>query len=118
MSYVLRSIRIEPERIWTSAELYEIYLSKGAIDTSRVRILKASRLAAISIHKEKAASIFKVTSVIDDPDEEMIKKKEKMIKADIARKKHNVSAYSSLKRERLNQNSNDTLSCFPRSLHS
>ena len=55
MSYVLRSIRIEPERIWTSAELYEIYLSKGAIDTSRVRILKASRLAAISIHKEKAA---------------------------------------------------------------
>ena len=53
MSYVLRSIRIEPERIWTSAELYEIYLSKGAIDTSRVRILKASKLAAISIHKEK-----------------------------------------------------------------
>ena len=39
-------------------------------------ILKASGLAAIYINKEKAATIFKVTSVIDDPDEEMINKEE------------------------------------------
>ena len=112
MAYVLISIRNEPERIWTSTELYEIYISKGATDTSRVSflysleeklgknyfILKASGLAAICIHKEKAASIFKVTSVIDDPDEEMIIKVAKIIKADIAKKKHNISTYSSLKK--------------------
>ena len=39
MAYVLRSIRNEPERIWTSTELYEIYISKGATDTSRVCFL-------------------------------------------------------------------------------
>ena len=65
MAYVLRSIRNEPERIWTSTEFYEIISLK---DTSRVRvlysleeklgkkytILKASGLAAICIHEEKA----------------------------------------------------------------
>ena len=44
-------------------------------------------LAAICIDKEKAATIFKVTSVIDDLDEEMINKVAKIIKADIAKKK-------------------------------
>ena len=86
MAYVLKSIRNKPERIWTSTELYEIYISKGATDTSRVCfpysleeklgknycILKTSGLAAICNHKEKTASIFKVTSVIDDLDKEMI----------------------------------------------
>ena len=28
MTYVLRSIRNEPERIWKSAEFYDIYISK------------------------------------------------------------------------------------------
>ena len=41
IAYVLRSIRNEPEKIWTSRELYEIYISKGATDTSRVRFLYA-----------------------------------------------------------------------------
>ena len=123
MTYALRSIRNEPERIWTSTELYEIYISEGATDTSCVRflysleeklgknyfILKTSGLAAICIHKEKAASIFKVTSVIDDPDEEMFIKVAKMIKADITKKKHNNLTYSSLKKDKLNENSSDTL---------
>ena len=50
-------------------------------------ILKALGLAAICIHIEKAATIFKVTSVINDLDEEMINKVAKIIKADIAKKK-------------------------------
>ena len=123
MVSVLISIRNEPERIWTSTELYDIYIFKGATDTSCVRflytleeklgksyyILKASRLAAICIHKEKATSIFKVTSIIDDPDEEMIIKVAKIIKADIAKKKHNVSTYSPLKKDTMNENSSDTM---------
>ena len=127
---MLRSIRNEPERIWTSTELCEIYVSKGATGTCHVCfldsleknlgksycILKASGLAAICIHKERAASIFKVTSVIDNPDKEMIIKVAKMIKADIAQKKHNVLTYSSLKKDTLNKNLSNTLSCFARSL--
>ena len=121
-AYVLRSIRNEPEKIWTSRELYEIYISKGATDTSRVHflytleeklgknycVLKASGLAAICIHKEMATSIFKVTSVTHDTDEEMMIKVAKMIKADIAKKNHNVSPYSSLKKGTLNENSRDS----------
>ena len=133
MAYVLRSIRNEPERIWTSTEPYKIYISKGARDTSHIRflhtlkeklgknycILQASGLAAICIHKGKVTSIFKLISVTDDPDEEMIIKVAKMIKADIAKKKHNASTYSSLKKDTLNKSSSDTLlSCFARSLQS
>ena len=116
MAYVLRPISNEPERIWTSTELYEIYISKGATGTSRVCfpcslkeklsknycILKASGLAASCICEEKAASIFKVTSVIDGPDEEMIIKVAKMIKTGIAKKKHNISPYSSLQKDTMN----------------
>ena len=32
-------MRNEPERIWTSTKVYEIYISKGATDTSRVCFL-------------------------------------------------------------------------------
>ena len=124
MAYVLRSIRNEPERIWTSTEPYKIYISKGATYTSRVRciytseeklgknycILQASGLEAICIHKEKVTLIFKVTSVTDDPDKEMIIKVVKKIKADIAKKKHNASTYASLKKDTLNKSSSDTLS--------
>ena len=112
MAYVLRSIRNEPERTWRSTELYEIYISKGATDTSRVCflysleeklgknycILKASGLATICIHNEKASSIFKETSVIDDLDKGIIIKVAKTIQADITKKKHNVSTISSLQR--------------------
>ena len=98
MPYVLRSIRNEPERVWTFTELYEICISKVARGTSHVYflnsleeklaknycILKGPGLAAICIHKEKVSSIFKVTSVIDDPDKEMIMKVAKMIEVDIA----------------------------------
>ena len=98
MPYVLRSIRNEPERVWTFTELYEICISKVARGTSHIYflnsleeklaknycILKGSGLAAICIHKEKVSSIFKVTSVIDDPDKEMIMKVAKMIEVDIA----------------------------------
>ena len=73
-------------------------------------ILKTSGLAAICIHKEKVSSIFKVTSVIDDPHDEVIIKVVKIIKADIAKKKHKFSTYSSLKKDTLNENSSDTLS--------
>ena len=124
MASALRSIRNEPERIWTSTEVYEIFIAKGATETSRVRflysfeekrgkiycILKGSGVTAICIHKEKAALIFKVTYFVDDPDEEMIIKVAKMIKADIEKKKHNVSIYSSLKKDTLNKNSSDALS--------
>ena len=65
MPYVLRSIRNEPEIVWTFTELYEISIFKGARGTSRVHflnsleeklgknycILKGSGLAAICIHK-------------------------------------------------------------------
>ena len=112
MAYVLRSIRNEPERTWRSTELYEIYISKGATDTSRVCflysleeklgknycILKASGLATICIHNEKASSILKETSVIDDLDKGIIIKVAKTIQADITKKKHNVSTISSLQR--------------------
>ena len=40
----------------------------------------------------------------------MIIKVAKMIKADIEKKKHNVSIYSSLKKDTLNKNSSDALS--------
>ena len=120
---VLRSIRNEPKRIWTSTELYEIYISKGAQAPlvfafsihwkktwEKYCISKASRLAAIYIHKEKTASIFKVISLIDYPDEEIIIKVAKMIKADIAKKKQNISTYSSLKKDTPNEYSSRTLS--------
>ena len=118
---MLRSIRNDPERIWKSTELHEIYISKGATDASLVLfiykleeklsknycILKVSGLAAICSDKDKAASIFKVTSVIDNLDKETIIKVTKMIKSDIAKRKHNVSTYSSLKKDTLNTNSSD-----------
>ena len=75
-------------------------------------ILKASGLATICIHKEKAASVFKITSVKDDLDKEMIIKLAKTVKAKITRKKHNVSTYLSLKKDTLNETSSDTLSFF------
>ena len=64
------------------------------------------------MHRDKAASIFKVTSVTDDPEEEMINKVAKMIKADIAKIKHNTSTYSSLNKDTLYENSSVTLSCL------
>ena len=81
-------------------------------------ILKASGLAVICIYKENAASIFKITSVKDDLDKEMIIKLAKTVEAEITSKKHNVSTYLSLKKGTLNENSSDTLSCFPRCLQS
>ena len=124
MAYVLRSIRNEPERIWTSTEPYEIYVSKEATDTSGVHflysleeklgknyyILKASELAAICIRKEKVASILKVTLVTDDPDEEVFIKVAKIIKAHIAKKTYNVSTYSSLNTDTLNENTSNIFS--------
>ena len=126
LAYVLRSIKNEPERIWTSTELNEIYITKGGSETHRTRflrsleeilgtnycILKSPGIAAICMHRDKAASIFKVTSVTDDPEEEMINKVTKMIKADIAKIKHNTSTYSSLNKDTLYENSSVTLSCL------
>ena len=79
-NFVLRSIIYEKERIWSSAELIQVYRSKGGTETNRSRFIdriqdhlkdqvycfKAIGVNTVIMHCSKAASLVKLTKVQDE----------------------------------------------------
>ena len=88
-NYILWSIKNEEERIWNSSELHQEYLKKGGTESKvstlieriekqmkdEVYCFKATGMATLIIHKQKAYLLFKVLVKYDTDEEEDIKRK-------------------------------------------
>ena len=88
MQYVVRSVKNEPERIWSSIELHELYHKKGGCELNRSRFINdvieqsgnkmyrfnSPGMAVILMHKQKASTLFKLVSVEDEDDDSQVKK--------------------------------------------
>ena len=88
-NYILWSIKNEEERIWNSSELHQEYLKKGGTESKvstlieriekqmkdKVYCFKATGMATLIIHKQKAYLLFKVLVKSDTDEEEDIKRK-------------------------------------------
>ena len=81
LNYILRSIRNEPDRIWTTAELMEEYASKGGSEShvsrfsdkiehflkDEVYLFRSPGLSTIVMHKTKATATLKIAKTEEDP---------------------------------------------------
>ena len=83
-NFLLRSIRMDPDRIWKSTELCQIYQDRGGTDTHPTRLLrrlkeylsdeiyffKAQGISTVIMHKEKASQTLSLNST--DVEDELI----------------------------------------------
>ena len=96
-NYILKSLRNEEDKIWTSTELLEVYRSKGGSETNSTRFInrikeymtdeiycfKAAGLATIVLHKKKASQVLKLVNIKYEDEALEIEKIAKKIKAKI-----------------------------------
>ena len=97
-NYLLRSIRNEDEKVWTSKELMDAYRNKGGNETNSTRLVdrikekmndeiycfKAPGLSTIIMHKRKASTIFELVSANEEEEESLeISKISKKMKSEL-----------------------------------
>ena len=95
--YVIRSIRNQPDQIWTSVQLHDIYVEKGGKEKNRHRfidtivdqmkeeiyVFSSPGLPNHVMLKEKASSTFKLMSKEDDDEDLPLQAVAKQIKTEL-----------------------------------
>ena len=74
VDFVVSSIRNEPERVWTSTELHDIYIERGGTEShisqfitkivdqleNKLYIFKAEGISSIIMYRDKASKMFNI----------------------------------------------------------
>ena len=95
--YVARSIRNSPDKSWISTVLHGIYINKGGTETNKSRfitkiteymkneiyVFSSAGIASIIMPKDKASSMFKLQTEVNDDDETVIRQIAQRIKSEL-----------------------------------
>ena len=86
INFIIRSIKNEPEKVWTSTELHEKYIEKGGNENhisrfmnkvnehmeEEIYVFKASGVASIIMHRQKASKMFNIVTTQKDHEDDDI----------------------------------------------